>query len=398
MTIVDTPVIPSSRAAQNAQAQHLNWGQRQIVAAVARSGSTNRLSLADELGLSPQTMSRATRSLVADELLDEEPVHSGTRGQPARNLSYRKASLASLGLSLSDTRIALTLEDLDGTVLFEEEATGGFGHPDDALARATTMIDSNFERIAAHTRLVGMGVAAKGFFVQPGRSVVSREMPAAWAGINLRTVFEQRYELDVTVCNNARAVAMGSIRALGPNAVRNALFVYIGNGIGGALVVDGRLAEGAYGNAGEIGALIPDGDYRPSRGRITALLGKPDFADWQGLGALSQEDRTQLLDWCRRAGAELQPAMQAATYLIDVDTVFVCARFPRDIARQMVAGIDLLPHGTMLLSGRAADKLLRPPRIEVLESVAMESGACALAMSRYLAGGAGLDQLSSKYV
>jgi glucokinase len=66
--------------------------------------------------------------------------------------------------------------------------------------------------------------------------------------------------LPVRVDNDVNAMALGECRHGAGRGVRHAVFLTLGTGVGGALILDGKLYRGAHGMAGEIGHVSIDAD------------------------------------------------------------------------------------------------------------------------------------------
>ena len=92
---------------------------------------------------------------------------------------------------------------------------------------------------------------------ETGRVVVSTDLPAVVRG-DLRAELQQATGLPVTFENDANAAAYGEYVAGAGRGSRNLFYITIGTGIGGALILDGRLWRGASGFAGEVGHITID--------------------------------------------------------------------------------------------------------------------------------------------
>jgi glucokinase len=107
------------------------------------------------------------------------------------------------------------------------------------------------------------GVAALGLGVpglvnpQTGRVVISSDIPSV-VREDLRASLAQSTGLPVALDNDANAGALGEYVAGAGRGSRNMFYVTIGTGIGGALILDGRLWRGASGFAGEFGHITID--------------------------------------------------------------------------------------------------------------------------------------------
>jgi glucokinase len=111
-------------------------------------------------------------------------------------------------------------------------------------------------RDSAPVGAVGVGVPG---LVNPqtGRVVISSDLPAA-VREDLREALGAATGLPVALDNDANAGAMGEYTAGAGRGSRNMFYVTLGTGIGGALILDGRLWRGASGFAGEFGHITID--------------------------------------------------------------------------------------------------------------------------------------------
>jgi glucokinase len=113
-------------------------------------------------------------------------------------------------------------------------------------------------RDAASAPVAAVGVGVPGLVnPQTGRVVISSDLPAA-VREDLRETLGAATGLPVALDNDANAGAMGEYAAGAGRGSRNMFYVTIGTGIGGALILGGRLWHGASGFAGEFGHITID--------------------------------------------------------------------------------------------------------------------------------------------
>src|SRR5215210_4439920 len=113
-------------------------------------------------------------------------------------------------------------------------------------------------RDAAPAGVAAVGVGVPGLVnPQTGRVVISSDIPSV-VREDLRASLAQATGLPVALDNDANAGALGEYVAGAGRGSRNMFYVTIGTGIGGALVLDGRLWRGASGFAGEFGHITID--------------------------------------------------------------------------------------------------------------------------------------------
>lgn len=107
---------------------------------------------------------------------------------------------------------------------------------------------------------LAIGLAAAGFVDAAGERVMfAPHLP--WAGEDVRRRLAERWGAPVTLDNDANCAAYAESRLGAARGAGSAVMVTMGTGIGGALVLDGRVLRGAHGMAGEFGHMqvVPGG-------------------------------------------------------------------------------------------------------------------------------------------
>lgn len=99
---------------------------------------------------------------------------------------------------------------------------------------------------------------------ESGASAFSVHLPID--GVSLRDLMQERLGLPVHVDNDANLAALAEHRAGAAEGTRHAVLLTLGTGIGGGLILDGRLYRGAHGGAGELGHVVVDIDGPPCQG------------------------------------------------------------------------------------------------------------------------------------
>ncbi|MEU6232864.1 ROK family glucokinase [Kitasatospora sp. NPDC047058] len=124
----------------------------------------------------------------------------------------------------------------------------------DAIAQAVRELKEQYPDVAA------AGVGAPGF-VDRDRSTVIFAPNIDWEEEPLRTRIEELTGLDTVVENDANCAAWAEFRFGAAAGHDDMVLITVGTGIGGGIVLDGRLHRGRFGVAGEIGHLnmVPDG-------------------------------------------------------------------------------------------------------------------------------------------
>jgi glucokinase len=100
--------------------------------------------------------------------------------------------------------------------------------------------------------LAGVGCGVPGP-LDSERGVVIFSPNLGWRDVPLAAMLQERLGTPVRIEDDARCAALGEARYGAARCARNAVYVTISTGIGGGVVIDGRIYRGSHGFAGEIG-------------------------------------------------------------------------------------------------------------------------------------------------
>lgn len=166
------------------------------------------------------------------------------------------ASVTTIGVDIGGTKIATGVVDPDGTIVARAQRATPARDPG---AIEQTVADCVNELTAGHD-VAAIGVAAAGF-VSTDRSTVLFAPNLAWRDRDLRRGVQALTGLDVVVENDANAAAWAETRFGAGRGHSDVVMVTLGTGVGGGIVVGGRMVRGHRGFAAEIGHVraVPDG-------------------------------------------------------------------------------------------------------------------------------------------
>jgi len=158
-----------------------------------------------------------------------------------------------VGVELCAASARASLVNAVGEVLARREAALAGVDLGPQIARLVAEL-----RDSAPSGVSAVGVGVPGLVSpQSGRVVISSDIPSV-VREDLRASLSQATGLPVALDNDANAGALGEYVAGAGRGSRNMFYVTMGTGIGGALIIDGRLWRGASGFAGEFGHITID--------------------------------------------------------------------------------------------------------------------------------------------
>jgi glucokinase len=139
--------------------------------------------------------------------------------------------------------------------------------PDDARALIDQLVETIQEALEAATEdvlAVGLGIPC---LVDPETGVALDSNHLPLRGVGVRDLLTERLGLPVVVDNDANAAMLVEWRLGEARGATDAVMLTLGTGIGGGLIVGGRLVHGTRGAAAELGHIMVDADGPPCPGR-----------------------------------------------------------------------------------------------------------------------------------
>ena len=158
------------------------------------------------------------------------------------------------GVDLGGTTVKIGLFETNGSLMEKWEIptrTGNHGEnllPDIAQA----MLGKLSDRGIAKDQVEGVGMGVPGAVVND-RFVKPCVNLEQWGGFDVAEALEALCGFPAKIVNDANAAALGEMGAGGGKGRKNVVFVTLGTGVGGGVIVDGKLLAGVHGAGGEIG-------------------------------------------------------------------------------------------------------------------------------------------------
>lgn len=164
-------------------------------------------------------------------------------------------------VDLGGTNIKAALGTADGQVLCaDSRPTLSYEGPEGVLERIAGLVEDLARR--TNSKLAGLGMAVPGLIdFKNGRTLFFPNLPGKWRNVPVRDVLSPRLGCPVYMLNDVRTATLGELCFGHGRTVKNLVLFAVGTGIGGGVVIDGRLHLGPLGAAGELGhhIILPDG-------------------------------------------------------------------------------------------------------------------------------------------
>ncbi|GAA3142501.1 putative NBD/HSP70 family sugar kinase [Kribbella aluminosa] len=226
-----------------------------IVDSIRSAGTVSRVELTQITGLTAPSVTTLVRRLIDDGLVDEAGRGSSTGGKPRTLLRIRAAARYVVGVHLSPDSLTYVLVDYAGGVLarWRRDGPGDESDPAQVVERIGTETTELIERAGVDPGLIlGLGFVCPGPLIRNLGVTSAPPSMANWIGFPIHQRLEERLGLPALLENDATAAAAGT-RLTTSHDVSVMAGLFMSEGIGSGLRLNGHVYQGAHGNAGEVG-------------------------------------------------------------------------------------------------------------------------------------------------
>ncbi len=207
-------------------------------------------------------LSKATVSEIAGRLVDSGflvPVGqgpAGSRGGRKRELlEFNPGAACVFGVDIERTRTDVAVTNLDATILRRSSFTYPAGtSPKRVLKNLITALHAlEAESKDIHQKTVGIGIGLPGVIDRDTGVIKVADTLQGWEGCDIAAELRKEFDLPVFIENDVKARTLGELIFGSGRHVRDAVYLWLGDGIGAGIVIGGRLHHGFTSSAGEIG-------------------------------------------------------------------------------------------------------------------------------------------------
>jgi glucokinase len=306
-----------------------------------------------------------------------------------------------LGIDIGGTNLVVGCVAEDGSTLQALAST-----PTHAEAGASDVVDrlvalaqecvARTEREVPGAEIIGVGAGAPGP-LDTKSGVVLLTPNLGWVDFPLRQIIRDRLGLPAQLDNDANCAVLGEWWVGAARGTRHAIGITIGTGIGGGLILDGRLYHGASDVAGEIGHTTIDTEGRRCKcgnyGCLEAYASGPNIA-LRAIEAMEAGAETRLASY---VGGDTSKITAQTVYEAAHDEDELALEVVNDTAKFLGAGIANLlnvfnPEVVVICGGvtLAGDRLFTPLRRETARRAFKPAVAACRIVPGELVGTAGV--------
>lgn len=318
----------------------LTPNERRVMAIVNRRADATRAEVTREVELTAQSISRIVDSLIDRGFLSlGEKVVTG-RGQPSARLVLNKDAAYGVGISIMTDAISAVVMNLGGEIIATDWVHLTKLDRNSISSSARTLIDGLVERAGVEgRRIAGVGAAVTGYFVGERRQVNPPDPLGDLAFIDIDSMLVDALQRPVWVENDGKAAAMGEALTGVGRAFRTFAYVFFSKGLGGAVVIDGQVFPGAFGNAGEFAGVWQSGEHddRPTLELLRKIMAQngPEHPDIYAMIRDFDVDAPGVAEWIEHALPKLDLMASAISAVLDPEAIVLGGRIPKPLAERL---------------------------------------------------------------
>jgi N-acetylglucosamine repressor len=253
---------------------------RDVLAILQLRGKVSRAEIARALRLTPATVSTVVAELEGLRIIRELGRGKSQGGRRPILIEFNPEAFFLMGLDLGITKINAVITDLHGHIVAQRRSAIDIQRGKDHILNEmlTTARDlCNSPNSPATNGVAGIGLSVSGLVdMDRGISIFAPNIPD-WCNVPVGRLFEEAFDMPVSIENDARAMALGEARFGAGRGFQNIFCINIGHGIGSGIIIDGELYRGASFTAGEFGHLtvMPSGPmcHCGNRGCLEVMAG-----------------------------------------------------------------------------------------------------------------------------
>lgn len=221
------------------------------------SGEISRIEISRECGLNKAYVTELVAKLIQAGFLEETRKVEESEKVGRKRILLQFLPLAGLvaGVDIRMTHATVALTDLNANIL--QEKTFQYG-PDASVKEVMVEVAATIHSLLeaadySESRLVGIGLGIQGLIDYTSNTLVFAHNKKSWQGESLSAELEQQFTVPIYVENDVKTMTLGEYLLGAAKGTKTFVHIWVGDGLGGGIMINGHLHRGFTSSAGEIG-------------------------------------------------------------------------------------------------------------------------------------------------
>ncbi|MCD6376109.1 MAG: ROK family transcriptional regulator [Caldisericaceae bacterium] len=233
------------------------FNELNILRFIKNDGPISRAELAKRYKLSKAAVSEIISNLLELGYIHEIGMGNSTKlgGRKPILLKFNPHSGFAIGIEIKRDHARVALSDLNAKIHNVDYFSFKPGASlKDIVKQVYSYID-DFLKIdwVKKARPIGIGIAIPGLVNYKNGKIQESDSLKKWVGFPLKKSFEDRYQIETVVENDVKAISLGEFHFGAGKSVRDMVYLWVGDGVGAGIIINGELLRGISASAGEVG-------------------------------------------------------------------------------------------------------------------------------------------------
>jgi glucokinase len=235
------------------------YNELNILRCIKQYGPISRAGIAKRFKISKAAVSEIVLDLLNVGFVFETGIGESTRmgGRRPIMLEFNHESGYAIGVEIKRNSASVALGDLNAQLRSKYRIDFETG------TNLNQVLQMIFEKIhilqqepwIRSSRPIGIGVAIPGLINYERGMVVESDSLKGWQNVSIKQIFENEFKLETLIENDVKSSALAELHFGNARHAQNVIYMWIADGIGAGLVINGQLYRGISASAGEVGFL-----------------------------------------------------------------------------------------------------------------------------------------------
>lgn len=320
--------------------------ERDIIKVVFWEQCVTQSHIVSATRIPQQTVSRLLKSLTQHGvIMQTDTLIPNKKGKPGFGIAINPEYGFTFGLAILLDAISVAVMDFTGKVIYTHMQLMSDMSINNVLKSAQKLVDDiSAEHNIASEKVLGMGVGISGFFSSMDGKMNTHHMLEEWSQVDIIDIVSKHFQLPTWVVNDATGAAAGEGVAGIGREYKNFVYMFVSAAFGGGIVNNGDVLRGTYGNAGELGDMLPPKLYaHPNLELLKRILKKNGVAvdsiydlhdnfdpEWPGVE-----------EWLFKVQDSFDLVATCCSALLDAEAIIIGGHIPKELAEKVIARTEV---------------------------------------------------------
>jgi len=233
--------------------------RKRVFKAILSHPSTTRLEISRRVKLSIATVSSIVEEFMNAGIILEEKDNSSTIGRKPKMLVFQPNALKMICVDLTSKQFSYAIKNM----ALISEKSGSYSYMTEKsyeqnLLQFCKQIQHVIETEYQGQCLIGIGISVPGPYHQQKDRVTNKLIPEI-GDIHIHRFFSEQFSLPIQIDHDVKYAAKAEVQHIDHYESKSVFFLYLGEGVGGAISINDDIYGGAQAFAGEVGQTIVGG-------------------------------------------------------------------------------------------------------------------------------------------